>query len=68
MLHEPENYHCPFCLLLSGVENQRGKSRTADIFYKDEFITAFIASHWLANNPGHVLMTPIGRGARGICG
>jgi histidine triad (HIT) family protein len=29
-----------------------------DIFYKDELITAFIASHWLENNPGHVLIIP----------
>ncbi|MNV82951.1 purine nucleoside phosphoramidase [compost metagenome] len=34
------------------------ESRPTDIFYKDDVITAFIASRWYMHNPGHVLIIP----------
>lgn len=56
--HEPENYICPFCLLVQGIENEKVKSKQDDIVYKDKFITALIASHWWPNNSGHVIIVP----------
>ena len=56
--HAPEDYHCPFCLLVSGIENEHVRSKQTDIFYQDPYITAFIASHWYPNNEGHVLIIP----------
>ncbi|MEK4155709.1 HIT family protein [Paenibacillus odorifer] len=56
--HAPEGYTCPFCLLVSGIENEDVHSKQADIIYKDHYITAFIASHWYPNNEGHVLIIP----------
>lgn len=56
--HEKENYICPFCLLVNGIENDKVYSRQSDIVYKDEFVTAFIASHQLIKNPGTVLIIP----------
>ncbi|MEK4104712.1 HIT family protein [Paenibacillus sp. FSL R10-2791] len=56
--HAPEGYTCPFCLLVSGIENEHVRSKQADIIYKDHYITAFIASHWYPNNEGHVLIIP----------
>jgi histidine triad (HIT) family protein len=56
--HEPENYICPFCLLIQGIENEKVKSKQDDIIYKDKFVTALIASHWWPNNSGHVIIVP----------
>lgn len=44
--HEPANYVCPFCLVINGVENERVQTKQADIVYRDDLITAFIASCW----------------------
>jgi histidine triad (HIT) family protein len=32
--------------------------RLTDIVYIDEFVTAFINSFWMKNNPGHVIVVP----------
>jgi histidine triad (HIT) family protein len=56
--HAPKNYICPFCLLVKGIENSHVYSRQWDIVYKDDFVTAFVASHWWPNNKGHVLIIP----------
>lgn len=56
--HAPEGYICPFCLLVQGIENKHVGSKQADISYKDDYITGFIASHWWPNNPGHALVIP----------
>lgn len=56
--HEPENYKCPFCLIVEGTENEHVLTKQADIIYKDEFITAFISAGWWKNNKGHVIIIP----------
>ena len=56
--HEKENYICPFCLLLKGVEHEKVYSVQSDIIYRDEFVTALIASHQLNYNPGTVIIIP----------
>ena len=56
--HEPENYHCPFCLVVKGIENEHVLTKQSDIIYKDEQVTAFIAAGWWDNNPGHVIIIP----------
>ncbi len=56
--HEPRNYQCPFCRIAKGIEDEFVHTKQADIFYRDEFITAFIASHWWPNNKGHVIIVP----------
>ncbi|WP_151734307.1 HIT family protein ['Paenibacillus yunnanensis' Narsing Rao et al. 2020] len=56
--HMPDSYPCPFCLLLQGTKDSRVESKITDIFYRDKNITAFIASRWFVNNPGHVLIIP----------
>ena len=54
--HEPKNYMCPFCLIVSGKENESVYTKQQDVFYRDENLTAFIGSHWWLNNPGHVII------------
>jgi len=44
------------CLISQGIENENVDTKQADIFYKDDTITAFIASHWWPNNKGHVII------------
>ena len=46
------------CLIAKGVENEHVYTKQADVFYRDEYVTAFIASHWWPNNPGHVIIIP----------
>jgi len=51
-----DNYVCSFCGFLAG--SKEVYSRQSDIVYQDAWVTAFIASHHLRNNPGTVLIIP----------
>lgn len=54
-----ESKVCPFCVLAAGVDRMGIESRQSDIFYRDEFVMAFISAGWWPNNPGSVLIAPI---------
>jgi histidine triad (HIT) family protein len=54
--HEPKNYICPMCLVVEGIENEHNKTKGADVFYRDDKITAFVSTHWWPNNPGNILI------------
>jgi histidine triad (HIT) family protein len=56
--HAPAGYVCPFCLIVAGREEPPAATRQADVVYRDELVTAFVASDWRPNNPGHVLVVP----------
>jgi histidine triad (HIT) family protein len=56
--HEPQNYICPFCLVVQGVESENVLTKQSDIIFQDEYITAFIAAGWWKNNKGHVIIIP----------
>lgn len=56
--HASSDYICPICLGVSGVESEDTLMRLTDIVYIDEFVTAFINSFWIKNNPGHVIVVP----------
>ena len=56
--HAPDNYVCPFCLLVKGIENEHVYSVQSDIVYRDEVVTAFISSHQFPDNTGNVLVIP----------
>lgn len=56
--HEPDRYICPFCLTVNRVENEHSYTKQADVVYRDEYITAFIAASWWKNNKGHVIIVP----------
>jgi histidine triad (HIT) family protein len=56
--HASSDYKCPICLGVSGVESEDTLLRLTDIVYIDEFVTAFINSFWIKNNPGHVIVVP----------
>ncbi len=56
--HEPQDYKCPLCCVVNGIEGDFPYTKQADIVYKDEMLTAFVASHWWPNNKGHILIVP----------
>ena len=57
--HEPEGYECPFCRIAAGHDDGQ-LTRQSDVVYRDEAVTAFIASSWWPQNAGHVLVVPNG--------
>jgi histidine triad (HIT) family protein len=54
--HEPENYNCPLCGVVSGSFD--ALTQKSDIVYETEHVTAWIAPGWWPNNPGHVIIVP----------
>jgi histidine triad (HIT) family protein len=56
--HAPDNYVCPFCLLVQGIEDKHVHSVPSDIVYHDNAVTAFIGSHQWPNNHGNVIIVP----------
>ena len=56
--HAPAAYVCPFCLVVAGHEGPPASTLQADVVHRDELVTAFVASDWRSNNPGHVLVIP----------
>jgi histidine triad (HIT) family protein len=56
--HAPENYVCPFCLLVRGIENETVYSIQNDIVYRDQSVTAFIGSHQWPRHHGNIIIVP----------
>jgi histidine triad (HIT) family protein len=56
--HAPENYKCPICPAINGIENEDTWIRQADVVYKDDVVTVFIGSKFVKNNPGHPIIVP----------
>lgn len=56
--HAPENYKCPICLGVNGVENDDTLLKQADLVYKDDLVSAFINSFWIDTSKGHVIVVP----------
>jgi histidine triad (HIT) family protein len=56
--HEPENYYCPFCLLIKGIKNKHVYSVQSDIIYHNEAVTALVGSHQWPNNHGNIIIVP----------
>lgn len=56
--HVPAGYDCPFCRVGRADYSGSVLTRESDIVARTDEVTAFIASHWWTNNPGHVLIVP----------
>lgn len=57
--HAPDNYICPLCLLVRGINNdEHVYSVRTDIFYQNDAVTAFIGSHQWPHNPGSAVIIP----------
>lgn len=56
--HAPQDYTCPICLSVQGVENEQTLIRQSDIVLQTDLVTAFISSFFIGNNQGHVVIVP----------
>ena len=56
--HRGNDYNCPFCTIANGGDEDGNYSKQSDVFYRNEYVIAFICSSWWPNNPGHVLIVP----------
>lgn len=54
--HAPPDYDCPVCRLVGGATTS--SSTQNDVVVRDDAVTAFMATAWWPNNPGHVLVVP----------
>lgn len=54
----PENYVCPICLGVQGVESPDTLMKPTDLVYKDDLVSAFINSFFVGKNAGHVIIVP----------
>jgi histidine triad (HIT) family protein len=54
--YAPPEYDCPFCRLAAGGETEH--SGQADVVFRTNGTTAFVAAKWWPRNPGHVLVVP----------
>lgn len=57
--HAPENYVCPICLAIDGIENDSTWIKQDDIFYRDDLVMGFISSKAIKGNEGHPLIVPL---------
>jgi histidine triad (HIT) family protein len=56
--HEPDGYVCPFCRIAAGEDLEDGYTQQADVVYRDDVVTAFVALGWWPANAGHLLVAP----------
>lgn len=56
--HAPQNYKCPICLGVQGIENELTLLKQADLVYKDDLVSVFINSFWIDTAKGHVIVVP----------
>lgn len=57
--HAPSDYVCPICLGVQGVENDKTLIRASDIVYRDQLVMVFIASYFIGQNDGHLIVVPL---------
>jgi len=56
--HAPQDYKCPICLGVKGIENDDTLLKQADLVYKDKLVSVFINSFWIPTAGGHVMVVP----------
>lgn len=56
--HAPENYDCPFCKVAKRQDLTTIYTKEDDVFYRDTDMTAFVCSHSLPKDHGHILIIP----------
>lgn len=56
--HAPQNYKCPICLGIAGIESDDTLLKQSDLVYKDEITSVFINSFFIGKNEGHLIVVP----------
>lgn len=57
--YAPPDYVCPICLGVQGIESDQTLIRQSDVVYKDDAVMVFVASYFIGNNPGHLIVVPL---------
>lgn len=57
--YAPQDYVCPICLGVKGVENDNTLIRQSDIVYKDDVVIVFVASYFIETCEGHLIVVPV---------
>lgn len=57
--HAPDDYRCPICLAIQGIESDETWIRQVDIFYRDDLVMGFIGSKFIKGNEGHPIIVPL---------
>jgi histidine triad (HIT) family protein len=55
--HAPENYQCPICLGVNGVENEATLLKQSDLVYKDDLVVC-LSTVLIDTAKGHVIVVP----------
>ena len=55
--HAPAGYICPLCLIAQGQRTPRG-DQEADVVWRSDLGTVFIAGKWWRPDPGHAIVIP----------
>ncbi|HUB93593.1 MAG TPA: HIT family protein [Verrucomicrobiae bacterium] len=55
----PENYICPICLGVQGIESADTLIHQTDQVYKDDLVAVFINSFFTGKNSGHAIVVPV---------
>ncbi|HEY5728539.1 MAG TPA: HIT family protein [Anaerolineales bacterium] len=56
--HAPQDYLCPFCILIQGKESVKSQLKPTDIVFQNAEVAAFMATRKFPNDQGHVLIVP----------
>ncbi len=56
--HAPQNYICPICLGVQGVESSETLIRPSDVVFRDELVTVLINSFFMGQSAGHAIVVP----------
>lgn len=64
--HAQEGYECPFCQVAAGVDRPGRGTKQRDIVYRNDYVTAFIATKWWPNNKGHAIPEYVTTFPRGL--
>jgi histidine triad (HIT) family protein len=57
--HAPADYVCPICVGIEGDESEQTQILQDDIVFRDDKVMVFVASSFIGNNPGHLIVVPI---------
>ena len=58
--HAPNNYKCPICLGVLGIESEDTLLKQADLVYKDDLVSVFINSFWIDTAEGSAIVVTNG--------
>jgi histidine triad (HIT) family protein len=54
----PENYVCPICLGVVGLESDKTMMKQNDFVYHDKLVSVIVNSKFVPEGPGHLIVVP----------